>query len=403
MKPPFLRKITIRNYKSIAACCVDLQGLMFLVGQNGAGKSNFLDAIRFVADALRISLDYALRQRGTIKEVRRRSGGHPNHFSIRLDFQLPTGELGHFSFRVGAEQAGGFKVQSEECKIYPSGDPLEKARYYHVSSGKVITASFDPTPACLPDRLFLVSASGHPHFRPVFDALSRMEVYNLNPQEIGKLQKPDPGGILRRDGSNVASVLQLLPDVTRGRINEYLSRIVRGVSGVDAKALGDQETVQFRQSVKGQKHPWQFWASSMSDGTLRAFGVLLAVLQESVETGGPVLVGLEEPESALHPAAASILLAALRQASGMRQIIATSHSPDLLDNENIATESLLAVESCDGITSIGPIDEAGREMLHKRLFTAGELLRLNQLAQDKEKILSDVQNDRQLRLFELGK
>jgi predicted ATPase len=230
-----------------------------------------------------------------------------------------------------------------------------------------------------------------------------MEVYNLNPQEIGKLQKPDPGDILRRDGSNVASVLQLLPEVTRDRINEYLSSIVRGVSGVDTKALGDQETVQFRQSVKGQKHPWQFWASSMSDGTLRAFGVLLAVLQESAETGGPVLVGLEEPESALHPAAASTLLAALRQASGMRQIIATSHSPDLLDNENIVTESLLAVENCDGITSIGPINEAGREMLHKRLFTAGELLRLNQLAQDKEKTLSDVRDDRQLRLFELSK
>lgn len=402
MKTPFIRKITIRNYKSIAACRVDLHSLMFLVGQNGSGKSNFLNAIRFVSDALRTSLALALRERGTIKEVRRRSGGHPNHFSIRLDFQLPSGELGHFSFRVGARPAGGFQVQNEECRIH-STNPLEEDHYYHVHSGKVVAASFTPTPASLPDRLFLVSASGHPHFRPVFDALSRMEVYNLNPQEIGKLQKPDPGDILRRDGSNVASVLQLLPTATRESINDYLSRIVKGVSGVETKTLGDQETVQFRQGVKGQKHPWQFWASSMSDGTLRAFGVLLSVLQGGTGAEGPLLVGLEEPEIALHPAAAGILLSALREAAASRQILVTSHSPDLLDNPDISTESLLAVDNIDGVTAIGPIDVAGRHMLRDHLFTAGELLRQNQLAPDRESTTFDVRDDRQLRLFELGK
>jgi predicted ATPase len=88
---PFIRRVSIRNYKSIAACRVELGELVFLVGPNGSGKSNFLDALRFVADALRTSLDHALRDRGTIKEVRRRSGGHPNHFALRFDFTLPSG------------------------------------------------------------------------------------------------------------------------------------------------------------------------------------------------------------------------------------------------------------------------------------------------------------------------
>src|SRR5882757_8555468 len=99
MTQAFINRVTIRNYKSIAACQVSLGQLTFLVGANGAGKSNFLDALRFVADALRTSLDHALRDRGTIREVRRRSGGHPNHFAIRIDFTLPTGSLGHYSFR----------------------------------------------------------------------------------------------------------------------------------------------------------------------------------------------------------------------------------------------------------------------------------------------------------------
>ena len=399
MLTPFIRRVTIRNFKSIAAARTDLQRLSFLVGQNGSGKSNFLDAIRFVADALRTSLDHALRERGTIKEVRRRSGGHPNHFSIRLDFQLSSGECGHFSFRVGAQPSGGFKVQNEECRILPA-EPGGIEHFYHVRAGKLTAASFALAPVSLPDRLFLVNAAGQAAFRPVYDALSRMEIYNLNPQQIGTLQKPDPGDILRRDGSNVASVLQMLPKPTRERVNEYLSRIVRGVAGVEARTLGDQETVQFRQMVKGQKNPWQFWASSMSDGTLRAFGVLLAVMQGGAD-GGPPLVGLEEPEVALHPAAAGVLLAALREAATQRQIIVTSHSPDLLDNPDIPTESLLAVENIDGVTTLGPIDPAGRAMLRERLFTAGELLRQNQLSPDPEQTHADV-DERQMGLFELG-
>src|SRR6266851_1331286 len=111
----FLTKVVLRNYKSIAACDVQLCPLVFLVGPNGACKSNFLDALRFVADALRTTLDHALRDRGGINEVRRRSSGHPTHFGMRLEFLLPDGTLGHYAFRIGAKPRGGFEVQTEEC------------------------------------------------------------------------------------------------------------------------------------------------------------------------------------------------------------------------------------------------------------------------------------------------
>jgi len=402
MKPPVIHRVTIRNYLSIAACQVDLGRLMFLVGPNGSGKSNFLDALRFVADALRTSLDHALRDRGTIKEVRRRSGGHPNHFALRVDFTLPAGQTGHYAFRIGAKPAGAYEVQQEECSIH-SKEALGPSHYFHVHSGRVESASVSPLPATLPDRLFLVAASGIPEFRPVFDALSRIQIYNLNPDEIGAMQKPDPGDLLRRDGSNAASVLQQFSADARKRVTDNLSRIVPGISDADAKTLGSQETIEFRQAVKGQEHPWRFLAAAMSDGTLRAFGILLAVFQASAARSGrvpPMLIGLEEPEIALHPAAATVLLSALREGSQHCQILVTSHSPDLLDNADIPTESILAVDNQDGLTRIGPLDEAGRAMLRERLFTPGELLRQNQLAPD-EKTISDVRRERQLNLFEL--
>lgn len=398
---PLISRITLRNYKSIASCRVDLRALTFLVGPNGSGKSNFLDGLRFVSDSLRTSLDHALRDRGTIKEVRRRSGGHPNHFAIRLDFSLGTGGIGHYSFRVGAKPSGGFEVQNEECKLSFGSDGLKEARF-HVRAGQVIESSAEVMPPAVPDRLFLVAAAGLPEFRAVYDALSRMSFYNLNPREIAAMQKPDAGELLAREGWNSASVFAKLPDATKDEIAGYLARIVPGVSGVDSKVLGSQETLEFRQGVKGQEHPWRFLAASMSDGTLRAFGVLLALFQGSGRNGeAPPLVGLEEPEVALHPAAASVLLSALRAASTISQVVVTSHSPDLLDDSNIPDESILAVESRDGVTVIGPVDEAGRSVLRDKLFTPGELLRQNQLTPTPESF-NEIE-ERQLKLFEIGK
>jgi predicted ATPase len=400
MKPSsvFVRRLTLRNYKSIAACKLDLSGLTFLVGPNGSGKSNCLDSLRLVSESLRTSLDHALRDRGTIKEVRRRSGGHPNHFSIRLDFTLPSEAMGHYAFQVAAKESGGFEVQTEECKIVDLATGLGE-HFYHVERGRVVQSSLPLAPAAYADRLFLVAASGLAEFRPLYDSLSGMEVYNLNPKEIAAMQKPDAGELLRRDGSNAASVFHKLSPDAKARVNGYLARFVKGIADAETLTLGSQETVEFRQAVKGQKHPWRFLAASMSDGTLRGFGILLSLFQSTGgHPGAPALIGLEEPEMALHPAASAILLAALREASERTQILVTSHSPDLLDDSSIPAESILAVDNAEGITQIATIDEAGRSVLKDQLFTAGELLRQNQLAPD----LSALDDERQLAFFEVN-
>jgi predicted ATPase len=179
---------------------------------------------------------------------------------------------------------------------------------------------------------------------------------------------------------------------------------VPGVADATAKTFGAQETIEFSQFVKGQQHPWTFLASAMSDGTIRAFAVLLAVFQAASaqpNRSAPLLIGLEEPEIALHPAAASVLLSALREGARHCQILVTSHSPDLLDNADIPVASLLAVDSTDGTTQIVPIDAAGRSVLRDELFTPGELLRLKQLNPDSNAI-KDVRKDQQLKLFELN-
>ena len=254
----FITRVAIKNYKSIAACDVRLRPLMFLVGPNGAGKSNFLDALRFVADALNSSLDHAIRDRGGIKEVRRRSGGRPTPFGIRLEFALPDGSAGHYAFRIGASGLiRGYVVQQEQCVIQ-NAESLAPEAYFHVYNGTVIRTSLEVAPAAANDRLFLVHASGLEEFRPVYEAFSRMGFYNLNPDKIRDLQVPDPGDLLSRDGSNLASVLAQLSPSAKERIEEYLAAVVPDVSGVEVKKIGPMGDIGIQAGSCRRKVPLAF-------------------------------------------------------------------------------------------------------------------------------------------------
>jgi len=380
----FIRRVVLRNYKSIGHCDVSLQPLTYLVGQNGSGKSNFLDALHFVRDALAGSLDSAINERGGLNEVRRRSGGHPNHFGIRLEIRLRDGRDGWYAFQIGAMPGGGYEVQSEECVIVGS----EKGPFFRIAKGRLYDCSETTFPSITSDRLALVAASGFTAFRPVFNALTAMGFYNLNPKLMRELQKPQDGRLLKPVGENIASVIGHLERVAPDRIKtikEYLQSVVPMVHGMERKAIGPMETLEFRQDMAGAKHPWRFLAQNMSDGTLRALGVMTALLQGNVDYS-PTLIGIEEPETALHPAASAALREVLIQAAKHTQVLVTSHSPDLLDNPGIEADSILSVVSEAGETKIAPLDEASREVLHDHLFTAGELLRANQLAPDRKVI-----------------
>lgn len=375
-----VRRVVIKNYRSIESCDVILGDLVYLVGPNGAGKSNFLDALRLIADALNSTLDNALRSRSGIKEVRRRSTGHPTHFTVKLYLSLDEITVGEYSIRIGAKTNGGYEVQEEQCKISKF---MSQDSYFTVYSGEVTACSIPTPPPASDDRLYLVSVAGYPEFREVYDALKGLNFYSVNPERIREVQSPDSGEVLARDGWNLASVLRELarhPDV-KERVEEYLSKVVPGVNRADYRALGPKETIEFRQHVKGATAPWTFFASNMSDGTLRALAILVALFQPKAKTSkSPAFVGIEEPEIALHPAAAGVLRDCLLEASQHTQIIVTSHSPELLDDSSISDASILAVSSSEGTTAIGKMDDAGREAIRNRLYTVGELLRLDQIS-----------------------
>ena len=83
-----ITELRVKNYRSFAEATVEVERLTVLVGRNAAGKSNLVDALQFVRDALQSGLDIAISKRGGMSALRRWSGkGRPYsvEVSLRLD------------------------------------------------------------------------------------------------------------------------------------------------------------------------------------------------------------------------------------------------------------------------------------------------------------------------------
>jgi predicted ATPase len=209
-----------------------------------------------------------------------------------------------------------------------------------------------------------------------------MEFYDPDPRGMKiVLDSSSRAGVLDANGGNAASVLSRIEagdQWAKIRIEEYMRRILPGISSVETVDFQSRKYLNFVQNVGGTlKH--DFTVNSISDGTLRALAILIALFQRGQGSSAPSLVAIEEPETGIHPAAAGILLDSFIERSNFVQVLVTSHSPDLLDNKHVPPDSILSVENSSGSTRIGRLDKAGRSTLQERLYTAGELLRMNAL------------------------
>lgn len=375
--PPAISRVVLQNFKSIAECEVRLEPITLLVGPNGSGKSNFLDALQLTRDALRTNLENAIRERGGIDEVRRRSTGHPNNFGVRLDVNTSIGHA-EYAFQIAARKGFSFVVKREECRVFSENRLVAS---FSAEEGRLSSKTHDlRLLRHSPEMLALPLVGALAEFEPVATALATMGFYNFNPDRVRDLQDPDPGEVLTGDGRNLASVIRRLrtsnPSIVE-RIVDYLSVVVPGIHSVTNRTYGPKETVEFRQEVAGDRRAWAFDASSVSDGTLRALCVLVAAFQADTS-----LVGIEEPETAIHPGAARRLMDALLEATANRQLVVTTHSPDLLDHPDIDVDWVVAVQSERGTTQLGRVDDATRAAIRDNLYTVGELLRLEQVRPD---------------------
>lgn len=372
----FIERLALTNYKSIARCDVDLRPLAVVVGRNGSGKSNLVDSLHFVADALLNSVDYAIRRRGGLKSVTRRGGG--NQLRIAITFRLSVHLTADFVLELNRGT-----VAREELTVKIADENITIAQYHRRDQtirGEVAGEALRALPVVLPDRLALAVLSGLSAFRDSFEALTAMRFYRLDPEAMRDVQDVDEGVVLRDDGSNIPSVwgrLQKSDPAIPERLTRYMEAMVPDLKKIRRIKLGSKETLRFHQRSAGGRDT-TFEATSMSDGTLRALGALVASHQNDGSRNATIVI-IEEPETALHPGAVAALMDALHEASAETQILVTSHSPDVLDHVDLDSDALLVTESRDGATVVAEVDAASKEAIRRHLYTPGDLLRMDQL------------------------
>lgn len=371
-----ISRVILRNYKSIQECDVSLGPLTFLVGPNGAGKSNFVEALQFLSFGLDTTLERALDDRSGFRSVLHTGeGNRSSRISFEIFFELGNEEKGTYLVEIGGLKDGRVIVLREECAIQSA----HGTDWFKVESG-VVDSNQKLTPAASTEKLYLVNASGITAFEPAYRALTGIVVYSPDPGEIRGFKSEKRYRNLDRKGRALAETifqLNALEPERFARVTEYLRRIAPGLVDIEAFAVDANYSLRFRLDP-GTGIRQQFPTQNISDGTLRALAVLVALFQKS-DRYPLTLIGLEEPEAGLHPAAASVLFDSLIEASQLRQVVVTSHSPDLLDRDDIPENSIKAVAMCGGSTIIGGADEAGRAALRDHLYTAGELMRMDQL------------------------
>lgn len=396
-----ITRMRVKNYRSLADVDLTLEPLTVFVGLNGAGKSNLLDVLRFVRDVLTGRLEKAINERGGMSALRRWSPkGRPYDVSIELWLEGEDWQA-EYGFELGSERRGEFRIKREVCQITYQ----QAVHSYEIANGKwVRQPSIEPMFFELVSRdlpvpreelqqkimevpvyeLFLPRAAlllGDRAYAALWNSLRDMGFYAVFPNVLREATRPDNPYPLRDDAQNLSSTLRALrrehPEAL-DRILRFLRAAVPGVEDIGVRQVGGRLIAQIYhlQRPEGGRERAAFDLAQEADGTLRLLALLTALFQEPPRT----LVGIEEPELNIHPGALSVLRDALDLASRRTQVLITTHSPDLL--EAFPPEAFRVVEMVDGVTQVGPMLASQRDAIRDRLFTAGELLRIEGLRRE---------------------
>jgi len=363
-------RFAVKNYRSIKKCDVQLGPLTFLVGTNGSGKTSFVDAMLFVSSALSDSLQKATSNRGGIRSLLHRPEVLPRHLTFDFSISSNSGFRCKYLLELHVSDDWSVTVSREECRIEQS-DGLQHS--YLVKDG-MVTGTAAIFPAVSTDRVFLSNASGLPEFRLIFEFLSGLRATEpATPTAHIFLQRwstVSEGNTLAR---RFQTLIQHRPDRLQ-IIEDYLRAIAPPFEKVEVFEADNRLWLRFIEaSSHGSAIP--FHLSQSSAGLIHSADILLDLFEPPLPGRPASVVIIEEPEAFLHPGAIRVLLDSFNEASALCQVVVTTHSPELLDDQTVSEEWIRSVSRDDQGSHIDPLESSTKLIIQDRLYTPGQLLR----------------------------
>lgn len=407
-----IQRLTLKNYKSFREMTLEMRPLNILIGPNGAGKSNLLSFFRLLKNAADEKLAETIISEGGFDEIRWRGA---TDFFDTIMWELHVSELigmGGRKFepiwiRTSLQKRGsaGYGIFDEIGRVGTKPyRGVEDTYYLKIGSGHiaVIAAPQFPDPnrkikqlskeeldrfseSYHDQELYIAQVRGGRTYSvfdgirsffvdfDIFRAFSDVSLHNMRnaqPLQVITPLRVDPAG------KNLVSVLYAIwNDARYAQSQEAIENALRD-------AFPEYRELKFPSPASGrvelhwrEKNGWQFPAAQMSDGMLRYLG--LATLLNLPEP--PPLIAIDEPEIGLHPSLLHLLAGLLKVASSRSQIVVCTHSPQLLNADDIEPDDVVLVERRDGETVMERVSHRRDLNLWLERYKLGELQVLGKL------------------------
>ena len=346
-----ITRLKLTNWRNFAEVDVALRDRAFIVGPNASGKSNLLDAIRFLRDVAKREgggLQSAVARRGGVRELRSLSAR--NDPSIRIEVHLsrdadtPAEWVYRLAFSV--EPAGNRRILVSE----------ERVRHNRITIlNRPDSEDRDDSERLTATALEQINVNRP--FRQIADFFDSVTYLHLVPQlvrhgaEIG-------GNRMENDPFGQGFLEKIATTQTRtrsSRLNKIQGAMKHIVPQLKEIAF-ERDDSTGRPHLKAKFDNWRqhdAWLreNQFSDGTLRLIGLFWSLL----DNDGLLL--LEEPEISLNrdivlrlPSLVYRLSRPVRRRRGgqrysaQRQVILTTHSADLLNDQGIDAREVLYIK-----------------------------------------------------------
>lgn len=332
---PRLTYLRIKNYRALRDVEFrDLTPLTVLIGPNGSGKSTVLDALDFLAEAVRGNLVGAWEKRNRFAGMRTRGENGSIEFAIEASYGNHTI---YYCVSI-AENDSSVSIDNEQLSLGRNGERVfyRKGKTYNRATSPIeYSTDFDANWGSLQevDDVYLAYASAFPsNYANLLDKrlselLKFYRLLHLTDDHLKGYSDAGPREKLSPNGENLPNVLYYLHEKhpeTLAKITAQLRRWVPQLADVVPEITSDERLLlRFKDAPFEKPLPAQY----MSGGTMR----LAALLTLLYEPGAAGLLGIEEPENELHPQLLPYLAEELIAASEQRQLLVATHAPALLN------------------------------------------------------------------------
>lgn len=372
-----IRRLSLKNWMNFRSLATqgEMADRVFIIGANASGKSNLLDALRFLRDVARPAgrkpsgggLQKAVNDRGGLKKLRCVNARNDTEVMIEISLEDSDAEdlwIYRLGFKGEGKANNRLAITKEEV-LHNDQSVFTRPDAEDYGDKERLT------------QTYLEQINANVEFRAIAHFLSEITYLHLVPQLLkfgdaigGNLLEQDPfgQGFLQR----IAATGEKTRNARLRRIQTALEKVVPQFRELRFKS----DPVTGRPHIEANFAHWRptgAWQreQQFSDGTLRLIGLLWTLID------GNSLLLLEEPELSLNEEIVShlpkLIYSVQKQSKNQRQVIVTTHSEALLKDPSIGAESIIRLQPSSEGTSIVPPSPEEEIMLQSGL-SVGEVL-----------------------------